>query len=100
MEFLVTIELERFELAATEESDLRERERATGERYMRDGALLRMWRLPGRRASVSLWKVDDADRLHELLSGFPFFPWMDITVVPLARHYLEEGREAAGGGAS
>jgi muconolactone D-isomerase len=100
MEFLVTIELDSFELTESEERELRERERETGERYLREGALSRMWRLPGRRASVSLWNVADADRLHELLSGFPFFPWMDIAVVPLARHYLEDARDEAGEGKS
>lgn len=89
MEFLVRIEVSNIDLPAEEEAELRSREKATGERYLRDGKLKRMWRLPGRRASLSLWEVADADELHELLAAFPVFPWMDIEVTALARHYLE-----------
>ena len=28
----------------------------------------------------------DNDELHDLLSGLPLFPFMDITVTPLATH--------------
>lgn len=93
MEFMVRIELGQVELAEAKERELRRKEAETGARYMREGVLLRMWRLPGRRASLSLWSVEDADHLHELLSGFPFFPWMETTVVALAKHYLEERRD-------
>lgn len=96
MEFLVRIEVAPVEVADAEEAALREREAATGRRYLEAGSLKRMWRVPGRRASVSLWSVADADELHELLSGFPLFPWMDITVEPLARHYLEQGNDGDG----
>jgi muconolactone D-isomerase len=30
--------------------------------------------------------VTDHDELHTLLSSLPLFPFMDITVTPLARH--------------
>ena len=40
----------------------------------------------GRYANVSVFDVESADELHELLSGLPLFPYMDIRVTPLARH--------------
>lgn len=96
MEFLVTIKVSRVSVGEAEEADLRARERAIGERYLDNGALRRIWRLPGRRASLSLWNVADADELHDLLAGFPLFPWMDIDVTPLARHYLDAGDRSGG----
>jgi muconolactone D-isomerase len=35
---------------------------------------------------VSILDVDSVDELHELLSGLPLFPYMDIRVTPLGRH--------------
>jgi muconolactone D-isomerase len=89
MEFLVQVDLRPVDIDAEEERRLRVEERNTGQGYRREGVLTRIWRLPGRRSSISLWKVADADQLHERLSGFPLFQWMEITVTPLARHYLE-----------
>jgi muconolactone D-isomerase len=40
----------------------------------------------GRYANVSILDVDSVDELHELLSGLPLFPYLDIRVTPLARH--------------
>lgn len=88
---MVTIELgapgppaERFEELARREAEI-------GARYREEGSLARMWRLPGRRASLSLWRVADADELHDLVSGFPLFPWMEVKVEALASHYLDPG---------
>jgi muconolactone D-isomerase len=35
---------------------------------------------------VSIIDVESADELHALLSGLPLFPYLDITVTPLAAH--------------
>jgi muconolactone D-isomerase len=40
----------------------------------------------GRYANVSVLDVSSVDELHELLSGLPLFPYLDIRVTPLARH--------------
>ena len=45
-----------------------------------------MWRVVGEYANVSIFDVESNDALHELLSGLPLFPYMDITVTPLAKH--------------
>lgn len=39
-----------------------------------------------RYANVSVLDVGSVDELHELLSGLPLFPYLDIRVTPLARH--------------
>jgi muconolactone D-isomerase len=50
---------------------------------------VRIWRIPGRTANVGIWEAPDATALHDLVSSLPLFPWLDVTVTPLARHYLE-----------
>lgn len=50
------------------------------------GILQRLWRQPGRRSNVGIWRAKDADELHEALSSLPFFPWLDIDIKPLSQH--------------
>lgn len=55
------------------------------------GNLVRLWRIPGRWANVGLWAAADIDELHACLSSLPFYPWLDITVQPLASHPSDPG---------
>lgn len=50
------------------------------------GNLIRVWRIPGRRANRSLWRAQSATDLHAMVSSLPLWPWMDVHVVPLAEH--------------
>ncbi len=52
----------------------------------KDGILRKLWRIPGTRQNVGLWEASDATALHQALSSLPFFPWLTITVRPLAAH--------------
>lgn len=54
------------------------------------GVLQRIWRVPGRTASIGIWSAEDATRLHEHLTSLPLFPWLDVTVTPLGVHPLEQ----------
>lgn len=67
-------------------ADLKAREKALAEELQRDGRWVHLWRVAGRYANVSVFDVDSVDELHDLLSGLPLFPYMDIRVTPLARH--------------
>lgn len=40
----------------------------------------------GEYSNVSVFDVTSNDELHDLLSGLPLFPYMDIHVTPLAAH--------------
>lgn len=92
MEFLVTFEITGLSaLPEAEMLDLRRQEKEAGESHIAAGRLLRMWRLPGQQAAIGVWKVADADELHQHLTELPLYPYLRLTVVPLARHYLEEG---------
>jgi muconolactone D-isomerase len=85
MEFLVHMEVARIE-GDEIERQLREEEAARSRELAKEGILLRLWRVPGRRENWGIWRVDDADRLHDALSSLPLFRYLTITVYPLASH--------------
>jgi muconolactone D-isomerase len=90
MEFLVTMALAAQDVPQQQRAGLfaEERERALALRA--EGSLVRIWRLPGRTATVSVWQAADATELHDLLTSFPLHPWLSVEVVPLAHHYAED----------
>jgi len=90
VEFLVTMTLDARTVPEQRQASLfaAERERALALRAAR--SLVRMWRVPGRTATISVWEAVDASELHELLTSFPLHPWMTVDVAPLAHHYVED----------
>ena len=52
----------------------------------RSGKWQSIWRIVGEYANISIFDVDSNDELHDILSKLPLFPFMTITVTPLARH--------------
>ncbi len=87
MQFLVNIEI-----TWPPDADPKRREEIfaaeleRGLELARQGVMRRLWRVPGRWANWGLWEADDATALHDALSSLPLWPWMDITVHPLADH--------------
>jgi muconolactone D-isomerase len=67
-------------------TDLLAREKAYSQDLQRSGRWPHLWRVVGEYANVSILDVESNDALHDLLSGLPLFPYMDITVTALARH--------------
>ena len=65
-----------------------ERERAMELRAA--GVLKRLWRVPGRNATVGLYEADDPAALHDALTSLPMWPWLDVTVEALATHPQEK----------
>ena len=45
-----------------------------------------LWRIVGEYANYSVFDVESHDELHQILSGLPLFPYMDVQVTPLAKH--------------
>jgi muconolactone D-isomerase len=64
-------------------------EAVRGRELVEAGKLLRLWRIPGRRAVYGLYEVEGPDELHEILSSMPLYPWMDIEVMALGTHALD-----------
>jgi muconolactone D-isomerase len=74
------------DMPAEQADELKAREREYSQAAQRDGRWPHLWRVAGRYANVSVLDVGSVDELHELLSGLPLFPYLDIRVTPLARH--------------
>ena len=90
MEFLVSIDV-RLPPDTPEDRKQRlvEAETRRGRELIELGKLVRIWRVPGRWANVSLYRCEDATELHDLVSSLPLFPWFEVTVQALAQHPLE-----------
>jgi muconolactone D-isomerase len=61
-------------------------EKARAQDLQRAGNWPHLWRVAGRYANVSVLDVADHDELHALIASLPLFPFMEVTVTPLARH--------------
>jgi len=73
-------------MPVAEAEALKKTEREVAQGLMRQGTWRHLWRVAGRYANVSIFDVDSVEQLHQLLSGLPLFPYMDIDVAPLCRH--------------
>jgi muconolactone D-isomerase len=90
MDFLVHILVGRVE-SEEKEKQLREQESARGRELAQQGIMVRLWRVPGQRANWGIWRANDCDQLHNALASLPLFPYMTITVHPLATHPNDPG---------
>jgi muconolactone D-isomerase len=69
--------------------ELRAAERARAVELRAAGILKRLWRVPGRNATVGLYEAADPAELHDALMSLPMSPWLDVRVEALARHPQE-----------
>ncbi|MDO5494044.1 MAG: muconolactone Delta-isomerase [Nesterenkonia sp.] len=79
------------DLPEEERRDVIAREKEYSQNLQREGRWPHIWRVVGEYANYSVFDVDDHDQLHEILQGLPLFPYMDITVTPLAVHPSDIG---------
>jgi muconolactone D-isomerase len=86
MEFLVHMAVGRIDAGDERETQLRQEEAARSRELARQGILVRLWRVPGRRENWGIWNADDCDQLHNAFVSLPLFPYLQITVHPLASH--------------
>lgn len=95
MEFLVNIRINwPADMARDELERISVEERAKARALQASGHMVRMWRVPGRRENWGLWRAADATELHAKISSLPVFPYMDVTVHPLAWHPVDPTRPA------
>jgi muconolactone D-isomerase len=93
MEFLASIEVRWSRGRDPDELDRTlAAERARVRELAAAGTLVRLWRVPGRWANWSLWQAPDATALHEAISSLPMYPWIEVSVHPLADHPNDPGR--------
>ena len=98
MEFLVYIEIGLDpSLPANEREAILAAEAERARELAEAGHIVRLWRLPGRRANWGLWCASDATELHEFLSSLPLWPHMEVEVIPLALHPNDPEGASRGG---
>jgi muconolactone D-isomerase len=69
---------------------LRNAERERAQQLREAGILKRLWRVPGRNATIGLYEADDPAALHDAVSSLPMWKWMDVSVEALATHPQEQ----------
>lgn len=74
------------DLPAEEFAALKEVEKNYSQDLQRDGRWAELWRVVGQYANYSIFDVAGNDELHEILASLPLFPYMDVSVTPLATH--------------
>ncbi len=66
--------------------DMKAREKARSQELQRDGKWPHIWRVAGRYANVSIFNVEDAAELHDIMMSLPLYPFMTVKVTALCRH--------------
>jgi len=61
-------------------------EKARAASLQHEGKWVHLWRVAGQYSNISVFDVTDHDALHAILSTLPLFPFMEISVTPLAKH--------------
>ncbi|MFC7448365.1 muconolactone Delta-isomerase [Rhodococcus daqingensis] len=62
------------------------REKAYSQDLQRQGTWAHLWRIVGQYSNISIFDVESADELHEILWNLPLFPYMTIEIMPLTKH--------------
>ena len=75
--------------------DLLAREKAYSQGWQRSGHWPHIWRCVGQYANLSVFAVESNAQLHQILWGLPLFPYMTITVTPLAAHPSDIAQDPA-----
>ena len=74
------------DLPTEQANEIKAREKTYSQDLQRDGRWKSIWRVVGEYANYSIFDVASNDELHQLLQGLPLFPFMKISVTPLAQH--------------
>jgi muconolactone D-isomerase len=89
MEFLVEIDVRLpGDLEQSRRAELLRAEAVRGGELATAGVIRAIWRVPGRLANRGIWSAPDATSLHEAIASLPLWPYLDVTVTPLAHHGL------------
>ena len=81
------------EMPAAQADLIRHREKAYSQKIQRDGRWVHLWQIVGEYANCSVFDVASHEELHAILSGVPSFPYMKISITPLAQHPSVIGEE-------
>lgn len=73
-------------LPAEEAARIKAEEKAYAQQLQQACKWQHLWRVVGEYANYSVFDVQSNDELHDILSALPLFPYMQISVTPLAKH--------------
>jgi muconolactone D-isomerase len=73
-------------MPAEEAASIKAVEKAYSQDLQRQGKWRHIWRVVGEYSNYSVFDAESNDELHDMLSGLPLFPYMEISVTPLAKH--------------
>jgi muconolactone D-isomerase len=74
------------DMPAEEAAAIKAVEKAYSQDLQQQGKWRHIWRVVGEYSNYSVFDAESNDELHNMLSGLPLFPYMDISVTPLAKH--------------
>jgi muconolactone D-isomerase len=74
------------DMPAEEAAAIKSTEKAYSQDLQQQGKWRHIWRVVGEYSNYSVFDAESNDELHNMLSGLPLFPYMDISVTPLAKH--------------
>lgn len=96
MEFLINININwPSDLPADVVRQISADERQMAKRLAESGHLVRMWRVPGRRENWGLWRASSPTEMHQIISGLPVWPYMQVQITALAEHPVDPGTASA-----
>lgn len=74
------------DMGADTRADFQAREKQYSADLQQRGIMKGIWRVVGEYANYSVYEVESNDQLHEVIAGFPMFPYMKVRTTPLAKH--------------
>jgi len=74
------------DMPSEEAAGIKAVEKAYSQDLQKQGKWRHIWRVVGEYSNYSVFDAESNDELHTMLSGLPLFPYMDISVTPLAKH--------------
>ncbi|QDY70635.1 muconolactone Delta-isomerase [Qingshengfaniella alkalisoli] len=70
----------------TTATGIKAREKAYSQDLQRSGVWRHLWRVTGQYENISIFDCRDNEHLHEVLTGLPLYPYMEMKITPLNRH--------------
>jgi muconolactone D-isomerase len=67
-------------------AQLKADETALAQRLQKEGIWRHLWRIAGQYSNYSVFDVESASHLNDLLFQLPLFPYMEVEVTSLCRH--------------
>ena len=67
-------------------NQLKQAEKERFQELQQAGTWRHIWRVVGRYSNVSIFDVESNAALHDILTGLPLYPFMDMRVTALCRH--------------